>query len=266
MGKKKTQPIPAADNLHRSPVVGDLKKRPTPRSDDPGPPQKFSFSFKYFRQIENFGLSSADQVWFISLLTRLSEICGLTVDEFRNLADPKNTFRYHPIDWSKKNCPIELWQLDWLDKHYREDNPNYVMYQFAISKGEGRVVGFFDENNVFNIVLLDREHNLQPSNFSDYRIRPNDIVSSEYDLLLEVVQKATIQTCTAIPCCVYQELTNVPSVHQRFSPLVLRLESEDCQNVQDLLDEGCVVSIQQIFEAGIYAKLQELEEQNPSEP
>ncbi|WP_416760853.1 hypothetical protein ACNI65_01880 [Roseateles sp. So40a] len=45
------------------------------------------------------------------------------------------------------------------------------MIQIAISKAEGRLIGFFDEEAIFQIVLFDPLHNAQPSKFNDYKVR-----------------------------------------------------------------------------------------------
>ncbi len=43
----------------------------------------------------------------------------------------------------------------------------------------GRVVGFFDEDRVFNVVLLDPLHNIQPSKTYNYRVRASYIAQCQ---------------------------------------------------------------------------------------
>ena len=84
--------------------VPDVNK---PDATKPRRPPKFSFSFRFFKQIENFGLSKASSSWFVSLLERLKDISENTLDEFLEIAEPSKGYRFHPINWAQPNIPIQ---------------------------------------------------------------------------------------------------------------------------------------------------------------
>jgi hypothetical protein len=79
-----------------------------------------------------------------------------------------SSLRCHPIDWSAKNIPIAKDEIDWIGD-YSSDEIEFV--QFSISTGRGRIVGFFDDEQIFNVVLLDPMHNIQPSKKRNYQVR-----------------------------------------------------------------------------------------------
>ncbi|WP_406825429.1 hypothetical protein [Pedobacter sp. KACC 23697] len=144
----------------------------------------FSFSFKYYKQIPNFEVGQVPNNWFVSLIDRLTELCKKEWASFEKDYVEKKAFRYHAIDWGSKNIPIQRGDLNWIDKHYLENEEDFPMFQFHVSKALGRVVGFWDGYHVFQIVLLDPEHNIQPSNYNAYKIRDTYFMNTVYGSLL----------------------------------------------------------------------------------
>jgi hypothetical protein len=71
-----------------------------------------------------------------------------------------------------QNIPIPKEQIDWLGDYASDE---YEFVQFHVSKALGRVVGFFDEEQTFQIVLFDPFHNIQPAGDFDYRVRATAI-------------------------------------------------------------------------------------------
>ncbi|RYZ84329.1 MAG: hypothetical protein EOP06_18260 [Proteobacteria bacterium] len=141
------------------------------------PPQKcLSFSFRYWRQIDNFGFSGAglEIKWFVSLLEQLQNLSAEFVDDIRRGGNSHKVerLRYHDVNWSQKNIPIARTDLNWLPKDVLENEEEFSFYQFQISMGTGRFMGFWDALDVFNIVLLDPMHNLQPSKDYNYKVDP----------------------------------------------------------------------------------------------
>ena len=51
---------------------------------------------------------------------------------------------------------------DQVDSVYLDNPEDYPWQQFQITRANGRVIGFWDEYHVFQVVLLDPEHNMQP--------------------------------------------------------------------------------------------------------
>lgn len=79
--------------------------------------------------------------------------------------------------------------MSWIYKDYLENEEDFPLYQFQISMANGRVVGFFDENWVFNIVLVDPNHNMQPSKDYDYRVTPCFPLDNHYECLKKAIHE-----------------------------------------------------------------------------
>jgi hypothetical protein len=154
------------------PVLGNVPNAaPRPKPESTPARQRWSFSFRFWRQHENFGVGACDARWFVSLFERLQELSKQTVSDVMDDLNVKDGLRIHNIDWASNNIPISRTDIDWVDEVYWNNPEEYPLFQFHISKALGRVAGFLDENRVFNIVLLDRRHNLQPSKRNGYRIQ-----------------------------------------------------------------------------------------------
>jgi len=151
-----------------------------PSTPDPSPTPNWSFTLRYWRQIENFGVGAETSGWSVSMLERFHELSRLSVDEVMRDQALKANMRIHDTDWKAKNIPISRDDIDWVDKEYWDNEEEFPLMQFHISKALGRVVGFLDENQKFNIVLLDPKHNLQPSKFNQYKIRATTVGRCEY--------------------------------------------------------------------------------------
>ncbi|MGY3578923.1 hypothetical protein [Bradyrhizobium sp. USDA 4504] len=161
--------MPAAfNNRPLRPVPGYVPaKAPRPLAGNIPPKKKWKFSFRYWRQIEYFGIDQCDKSWFASVLTRFTEVSSLHVED--SLAGSYgSSLRCHPIDWHAKNIPISKDDIDWIAEYATEE---LEFMQFSISTGRGRVVGFFDDEQIFNVVLLDPMHNIQPSKKHNYQVR-----------------------------------------------------------------------------------------------
>ena len=171
------------DALHRASLSVD------PGESRTGQQSRWSFSFRFFKQVENFGASKCESKWFVSLLERLKEISGKTVKEITERPNWQKFYRFHSIDWAMKNVPIERKDLDWVDPTYLKNEKDYPLYQFQISKATGRIIGFFDEVWNFNIVLIDPLHNLQPSKDFDYKVTSCFPLDSEYECLKKKIQE-----------------------------------------------------------------------------
>jgi len=235
------------------PVVGPIprKDQKTPVTTKPKGLRCWAFSFRFWRQIEFFGLDKAQPSWFVSLLERLTELSGLSVDEFRSDYSAKSYHRYHEIDWNQKNIPIARSDLHWIDRDYLDNPDEYPLAQFMISKALGRVVGFWDENDVFNIVLLDPLHNIQPSQIHNYRVDPCSPLSCQYTSLLFDLSGAKNQECISPECPVYAALQRIPSLDHRSDVIIAKVEEGTGELVHSLLASNRVESVNEIIEAGI---------------
>ncbi|OAV75258.1 hypothetical protein Barb7_01130 [Bacteroidales bacterium Barb7] len=141
-GKKLINELPLSDSSKG--LVGNRDVRP----------DKWVFSFLYFRQIELFGVDECNPEWFVSVFERLKDLSNKTQNFAANTMDKQN-YRFHPIDWDKKNVPIKRRDLSWIPKEYLDNESEFPLWQFSISKGKGRIVGFLNEDStVFYIVFL----------------------------------------------------------------------------------------------------------------
>ena len=167
----------------------------------PQPSKLWEFSFRFYRQVDFFGFDGAkvEPLWLVSLMDRLAQLGKLTIEEC--VADPAKAqaYRLHPIDWKGKNVPISRTDLDWIDKVYLDDDENYPMRQFSVSTARGRVVGFFDENETFQVVLLDPLHNIQPSKLFNYTVDPCGPLACEITQLRAAIE-AVLHTAPKCEC------------------------------------------------------------------
>lgn len=159
------------------PVIGAVPNAaPRPNTGSVPPRKKWRFSMRFWRQSKYFGVSECSNAWFIGLFERLTELSKIELEDFLSDKNSQAAFRFHAIDWKAKSIPISKSDIDGLAEY---DTPEYEFVQFHISKAMGRVVGFFDEENTFQIVLCDPMHNIQPSKIFNYRVRATHVAECE---------------------------------------------------------------------------------------
>ena len=150
--------------------------------------RKITFSFSYFKQIPNFQIGECSKGWHIGLLERLGALGTMTPQEVLEENRGSIALRCHPIDWSAKNIPIQRKDLDWLPKEILDNETDFPIMQFSITKSTGRIVGYFDrDSSIFHIVLLDPEHNIQPAKKTNYQIQPTTKAVSYTHLTLPTI-------------------------------------------------------------------------------
>jgi hypothetical protein len=216
----------------------------------------WSFSFRYWTQLDNFGLKGEgiDMPWVVSVLERLKQLSADYVETVLKNHAMKGQLRFHAIDWQARNIPIEQRDIPGLPAHY-VDNPEFALHQFQVSTGKGRVVGFFDENWIFNVVLLDPLHNLQPSKNFDYAVNPCWPLSCELTGLREGI-KQRIAQCHANGCVAAKQVSDLAHNHdqhvEQFEILMVKVTDQgQLQWAKNLVAEGKVETLADIFEAGL---------------
>lgn len=230
-----------------------VSKAPTvkgPKKDIPS--DNWTFSFSYFKQIRYFGLDKSKPKWFASFLSRLSDLSKMTRSEIES--NPRLTidFRYHKINWNVKNVPIKRADLNWIPKKYLENEEEFPLLQFQVSKALGRIVGFWDIKNVFYIVLLDPLHNIQPAKTHHYKVDDCSPLSCEYSSLLKDIEdlKSKHQPCEK--CQLYIDLSQLPKRDNQFNFVLCYLDDES----RDLLLEKLEgKSINDIIELGLLSDM-----------
>lgn len=216
----------------------------------------WNFSFRYWSQLEYFGLNGKgiDNQWLVSVLERLKTLSAESIERVYRDVTMRDAMRFHRINWKATNIPIAKADLPDLPAHCY-DNPEFELHQFQISKGKGRVVGFFDENWVFNIVLLDSLHNLQPSKTFHYKVNSCSPLSCEITSLREGV-KERIAQCQVNGCHAAKQVSDLADAYdhhvEQFEILMIKVKDQDqLQLAKSLVAQGKAESLAQIFEIGL---------------
>lgn len=220
--------------------------------------QRWSFGFRYFKEIDNFGLDSdkIDRKWALSVMYRLGELSALTLEsvlDSRTVAD--RTLRMHDIDWKWRSIPIKRADIDWIGDDYIKNAEEFPFFQVSVSKAMGRLVGFMDEDNVFQVVLLDPLHNAQPSKFNDYVVRMCKPLGCEVTSIRYSAVNA-LKKIAARPCGCVQEIESAFQWTKRQPGEAFVIPVVDGTGVEDadkLIEEGKAGSYLEIFEAGLVA-------------
>ena len=190
---------------------------------------------------------------------RLRDLGGLEIDHVLRNPAVAGAFRFHPIDWSAKNIPIKKSELDWISADYLDNSDEFPLMQFMISQGKGRIVGFFDENNVFQLVLLDPLHNMQPSKDFGYAVDPSSPLGCEFTRFHNSVS-AVAKSAKECECGLaeqVQDVLNSNGFDEKYSVLTMRIDDQAAlQDAEDLIKDGKATGFSDIFQAGLYAVLE----------
>ena len=233
------------------PVIGNPPTANKPVVESVGE-KKWTFSFQYWKQVEFFGLDKSSSSWFVSLIEKLKDLSEKEVKNFVSSGSDRDAWRYHNINWNQKNIPLRREDLDWLEKGYRENEAEYPIVQFQISRALGRVVGFWDENGVFNILLLDPLHNIQPSKSHGYKVDSCSPLSCNYSTLLFSIDTLTNGSYCSSSDCGYQQQLKDLSTNKVYTNVVMHfLDDEKIKEVDRLIEDNKVSDEREIFEMGM---------------
>ena len=241
--------------MHKKPVLTEDQKKLTDKTpklnDDVIVDDAWHFSFKFFNQIEKFGLDKQKPDWFVSVLERLKELSSKNKDSFFTNTKERSDYRYHAVDWSKKNVPIERSDLIWVDKTYLSDEQTYPIMQITVSKALGRIVGFWNETNtVFYVILLDPLHNIQPSggkfsykihNCSPLKCRYSTLLAKNESLIQKLEDKKYLQSLEIVKDKLKTPLND--------SVLLVSIDEEFTEILYDKIEKG--ISLKTIIERGL---------------
>lgn len=218
--------------------------------------KNWEFSFKNFQQIDKFGLDGGGIAndWLVSLLERLKQLSQESIENILGDHIMADSYRYHAINWTAKNIPIERKALDWISEPYKSNPEEYPIDQIMLSKGTGRIVGFFDENWVFHLVLLDPLHNLQPSKDFNYTVNPSSPLNCQLTQLQMAVREG-LQHCSGHACVAsarIQDALDEKTYSERYGIVLLKVEdAQTLKDAQDLIAEKGADSYTEIFETGL---------------
>lgn len=193
------------------------------------------------------------------MLYRLSELSSLRVsDVMSDRGTREGTLRIHDIDWAARNVPIKLEDIDWIDAPDRLAGGDFALIQIAVSKAEGRLIGFFDEESVFQIVLLDPLHNAQPSKYNDYKVRLSKPLGCEVTALRHEVSQVMLKSRER-GCGCGTDLAGALRWRrdQPGGAIVMPVvDGTEIEDAEQLIAEGRVGSYRDIFAAGLVAVLE----------
>lgn len=213
----------------------------------------WSFSFRFWEQLKHFGLDGKeiDNQWMVNVLDRFKELSTQTVDKVILDGGQASADRFHAINWKAKNIPIQRSHITSIPKEYSGEE--YELHQFQVSKGEGRIVGFFDEKWVFNVVLFDPLHNIQPSKYNDYSVRPCFPLDSELTQIQEGIFRC-LEHCETHECKAAAKLKDIADKSKRhfesFEVLLVKVANK--QLIEDLNQTTANgISVEQILSDGI---------------
>jgi hypothetical protein len=232
--------------------AGDIPSRPAkPEAGDIPQGKCFSFSFRFWEQPEAFGIGGVDVGWHVSLLERLKQLSRERVHRF--IADTvfQSEMRYHEVDWDAKNAPLSRSDLKWVPRKYLENLDEYPIFQLHLSKATGRLVGFWDEEWCFNIVLLDPLHNLNPHSMVNYKVRPTIAGSCEFSSLKSNLDRACSQPCESNSCRFAQAVRSIANQPIPESRIIVATITPDVADKFDQLRQNRHVSISDCLEHGI---------------
>lgn len=218
------------------------------------PVRRWIFSFRFWRQAEHFGMRDKDHSWFISLLEKLAALSAKGVSEVMTNPAEKKRWRLHEINWDHSAIPITRADLNWVERKYLENEDEFPFWQFSVSLALGRIVGFWDEEGTFNIVLLDPSHNIQPSAYSDYKVRPAPIAQGEFS-------EAALRIDLAIAGCgdgcgckaLYGQIQQSLTYRLDFSTMLVCMDDATFDLVATLIANGAVRNAGELMQLGVDA-------------
>lgn len=251
MSKKSKTPVDLKSDSRSLPKdINNVYDRLKPRDTSNVEKVYWSFGFKFFHQIDFFGLKHSDTSWFISFLERLRDTSKM---EYTGLTQVlEDGYRYHIINWKSKNCPLNRNEFHWVNKAYIDNEIDFPFCQFHVSKGSGRIIGFWDENNVFQIILLDPLHNLQPSKDTNYELRLCYPGLSQLDDLQLQLDEIVRSGCTGVDCQIMSKIKEVPASKYDKNVVVAYLDDEFYDKYKEVLKSR---SISQLLEEAIFKYL-----------
>ncbi|MFC0179952.1 hypothetical protein [Thorsellia kenyensis] len=214
--------------------------------------KEFTYSLKYWKQLEYFGFGSAsvDKKWFISLLNALKAYSGKKTASFKEDHRFRDAHHIHQIIWEQPGIPIKRNEFDWIPNEIIENNDEYPFFQLAISASLGRVVGFFDHLDCFQIVLLDPLHNICPTKNRQYKVTPTQPFSCETSWILSEIERIKSNNQCVEDCGNIEQLETIKDGTIPKNAVIHFLDDHRLQEFNKIL-EKFECSAADVLEAGI---------------
>ena len=205
---------------------------------------KLCFGFTYFREAENFGLKTRGKPisnrWMISFVSKLRELGKYSKDELDDNRVLRDRLRHHKVDWHARNIPISREDFSWLPHEYQNDD-DYPFWQFQLSSGTGRFLGFYDECYVFQIVYIDPLHNAQPSGNYAYKVDTCSPLRTELDYVIACLHEVYSNCRLFCSCNNYTDIDKILSGEKGVGcPIIAFGLSEDAYLEFRTFEQNCL--------------------------
>ena len=143
--------------------------------------KKWEFSFQSWAQRDFFGLKheKVSKQWFVDLLDRLRDLSSKNIEDVTLDSAARGSYRFHKINWGEKSSIKKEKFYEYIPEEYRTEETDII--QFQIEQSKGRVIGFFDYNQTFQVILLDPAHNMQLSKYNNYKTVKTDFLRNSYE-------------------------------------------------------------------------------------
>lgn len=214
----------------------------------------FSISFKYYVQRDFFGIGEQRSTWFAGLFDRLKDFSGKTASILEDYQQRK-AYRLHPISLDTKNCPLSADRLKSIYKDSQKLVENDLIWQFQLSKGTGRVIGFFNETlTVFYVILLDPKHNAQPSADYGYTVEDTEIALTDYEVLklkFAEIEEAS-QKCNKQDFCPI--IQHISQEHLSSNLCYVAIDNELKEKYRDIIEKGKLQPLIETFVFDVWSK------------
>lgn len=201
-----------------------------------------SFGFKYFEQYDFFGLKDKKNSYFIALLEKLKSFSNFTLTQFQSDSHIRHTNHIHAVNWNAKNIPIKKNDLKIPDAEDTE------VICFKINSGGGRCAGFFDENRVFQIVLCDPQHNLQPSKDFGYKVNQTETEKTCFEYAHAHLQEIKNFQCDNQNCLTY-------TIQQKYEfeaySYIYVINPDKALELEQLKNDGMINCIHDVLDYGL---------------
>ena len=111
------------------------------------------FSFRYYHsEHKRYTFEHFERKEFLYFFKRLKELSAYTWGQI--FGEHRGFFHAHEINWNETKEKQGFC-------HLPKDLRGFPAYQFEIFK-EARIVGYFNQDNVFKIIWVDRFHEIYP--------------------------------------------------------------------------------------------------------
>lgn len=163
------------------------------------------FSFEYFMQKENYGLSNIDIQWIVNFLSSLKLYSKNKLDYLNAARGP---LHYHKLVYKEDDSKATISKSDFNYISHIINNQQIEIFQTRIHKTHGRIVFFTYESTAY-LLLIDPHHNIyltetNPQIVSCHKLQPDDT----YGKCVLALETFCSTYCISQKCQYYPDFLN----------------------------------------------------------